>query len=159
MSNSATPCTVDSQASLSMEFSRQEYWSGSPWPSPGDLPNPGIEPWPLALAGRFFTTCDTWEAQGLYIYKLCKNLCLSDCIVNLFTYIYFHKNIFVAHIVFLALITIVTLISSHWKNYIFSTFVAAVVRIVIIFQEASSFTSLLHPGQRSSRSLPFGTCC
>ena len=69
------------------------------------------------------------------------------------------KNIFVAYIVFLALITIVTLISSHWKNYIFSTFVAAVVRIVIIFQEASSFTSLLHPGQRSSRSLPFGTCC
>ena len=37
-----TPWTVTSQASLSMEFSRQEYWSGSP--SPGDLPDPGIEP-------------------------------------------------------------------------------------------------------------------
>ena len=32
-----------------MEFSRQEYWSGQPFPSPGDLPDPGIEPWPLTL--------------------------------------------------------------------------------------------------------------
>ena len=39
------PC----QVSLSMEFSRQEYWSGLPFPSPGDLPNPGIEPESLAL--------------------------------------------------------------------------------------------------------------
>ena len=39
-----TPWTVAYQASLSMEFSRQEYWSGLPFPSPGDLPNPGIEP-------------------------------------------------------------------------------------------------------------------
>ena len=36
--------TVDCQTSLSMEFSRQEYWSGLPFPSPGDLPDPGIEP-------------------------------------------------------------------------------------------------------------------
>ena len=40
----ATPCTVAHQAPPSMEFSRQEYWSGLPFPSPGDLPNPGIEP-------------------------------------------------------------------------------------------------------------------
>ena len=39
----ATPWTVACQAPLSMEFSRQEYWSGLPCPSPGDLPNPGIE--------------------------------------------------------------------------------------------------------------------
>ena len=39
-----TPWTVAYQASQSMEFSRQEYWSGLPFPSPGDLPNPGIEP-------------------------------------------------------------------------------------------------------------------
>ena len=39
-----------------MEFFRQEYWSGLPFPSPGDLPNPGIEPMSPALAGRFFTT-------------------------------------------------------------------------------------------------------
>ena len=40
----ATPWTVAHQAPLSMEFSRQEHWSGLPSPSPGDLPNPGIEP-------------------------------------------------------------------------------------------------------------------
>ena len=39
----ATPRIVDYQASQSMGFSRQEYWSGLPFPSPGDLPNPGIE--------------------------------------------------------------------------------------------------------------------
>ena len=40
----ATPWTVAYQASPSMGFSRQEYWSGLPFPSPGDLPDPGIEP-------------------------------------------------------------------------------------------------------------------
>ena len=40
----ATPWTVACQAPLSMEFSRQEYWSGLPFPSTGDLHNPGIEP-------------------------------------------------------------------------------------------------------------------
>ena len=40
----ATPWTIARQAPLSMGFSRQEYWSGLPFPSPGDLPDPGIEP-------------------------------------------------------------------------------------------------------------------
>ena len=40
----ATPWTVAYQAPLSLGFFRQEYWSGLPFPSPGDLPNPGIEP-------------------------------------------------------------------------------------------------------------------
>ena len=40
----ATPWTIARQAPLSMGFSRQEYWSGLPFPPPGDLPNPGIEP-------------------------------------------------------------------------------------------------------------------
>jgi len=40
----ATPWTVAYQAPQSMEFSRQEYWSGLPFPSPGDCPNPGTEP-------------------------------------------------------------------------------------------------------------------
>ena len=44
-----TPWIVASQAPLSMELSRQEYWSGLPFPSPGDLPNPGIEPWSPVL--------------------------------------------------------------------------------------------------------------
>ena len=43
------PWTVVYQASLSMEFSKQEYWSGLPFPSPGDLPDPGIEPRSPAL--------------------------------------------------------------------------------------------------------------
>ena len=44
-----TPWTVAYQAPLSMEFSRQEYWSGLPFPSPGDLPDPGIKPGSPAL--------------------------------------------------------------------------------------------------------------
>ena len=44
------------RAPLSMGFPRQEYWSGLPFPSPGNLPNSGIEPLSPALAGRFFTT-------------------------------------------------------------------------------------------------------
>ena len=49
MSDSATPWTVAYQASLSMGFFRQEYWSGLPFPSPGDLPDPGIKPKSPAL--------------------------------------------------------------------------------------------------------------
>ena len=45
----ATPWTVAYQAPLSMEFSRQEWWNGLLFPSPGDLPNPGIEPGSPAL--------------------------------------------------------------------------------------------------------------
>ena len=53
------PWTIANQTPLSMEFSRQEYWSGLPFSTPGYLPNLGIEPmYPIspALAGRFFTT-------------------------------------------------------------------------------------------------------
>ena len=56
MSNPATPWTVASQVPLSTEFPRQEYWSGLPFPSPRDLPDPGIELVSPALAGIFFTT-------------------------------------------------------------------------------------------------------
>ena len=57
MSNSfATPWTVACQAPLSMEFPRQEYWNGLPFPFPGDLPDPGIGPVSPALVGGFFTT-------------------------------------------------------------------------------------------------------
>jgi len=45
----ATPWTVACQSPLPMEFSRQEYWCGLPFPSPGNLPYPGIEPWSPAL--------------------------------------------------------------------------------------------------------------
>ena len=50
----AIPWTVVPQAPLFMRFPRQEYWSGLPFPSPGDLPDPGIELTSPALAGRFF---------------------------------------------------------------------------------------------------------
>ena len=51
-----TPWTVAHQFPLFMGFPRQEYWSGLPFPSPGDLPNPGIRPASPTLADRFFTT-------------------------------------------------------------------------------------------------------
>ena len=57
------------QAPLSMEFSRQEWWNGLPFPTPGGLPDPGIEPMSLAsiaLVGGFFTTSTTWEAPADY---------------------------------------------------------------------------------------------
>ena len=59
---------VAHQAPLSMEFSRQEYWSMLPCPPPGSLPDPGIEPTSLmspALAGELFTTGATQEVQRL----------------------------------------------------------------------------------------------
>ena len=52
----ATLWTVVSQTPLSMGFSRQEYWSGLPFPSPGDLPNPGIEPGSPALEADALTS-------------------------------------------------------------------------------------------------------
>ena len=62
VSDSATQWTVACQGPLSMGLSRQEYWSGLPYPPPGDLKNPGIKPTSLmspALAGKFFTTSAT----------------------------------------------------------------------------------------------------
>ena len=52
----ATPWTVAYQAYPSMEFSRQEYWSGLPFPSPGDVPDPGIEPRSPALEADALTS-------------------------------------------------------------------------------------------------------
>ena len=51
-----TPWTAAYQALPSMEFSRQEYWSGVPFPSPGDLPNPGIKPGSPALQADALTS-------------------------------------------------------------------------------------------------------
>ena len=66
-----TPWTVACQASLSMGFPKQEYWSGLPLPSPRDLLDPGIEPTSPASAGGFFTARATWETptHRLYIFK------------------------------------------------------------------------------------------
>ena len=68
----ATPRTAVHQAPLLMEFSKQEYWSGLPFPTPGDLPNPGIEPMSPALAGRFFTTTPPGKPQHKKHHRLNK---------------------------------------------------------------------------------------
>ena len=63
----ATPWTIAHQVPLPLGFPKQEYWSGLPFPPPGNLPHPGIEPEALmspTLAGRFFTTGTTWEGRS-----------------------------------------------------------------------------------------------
>ena len=60
-----TPWTIACQAPLSMVFPRPEYWSGLPFPPPGDLPNLGVEPVSPALAGEFFTTEPPLEIYSL----------------------------------------------------------------------------------------------
>ena len=89
MSNSLHPLwTAAHQAPLFMGFSRQEFWSGLPFPPPGDLPDPGIKPMSsavlasLALAGRILTT----EPPGKLIYVVCccsvTKLCLTTVVVD-----------------------------------------------------------------------------
>ena len=60
----AAPWTVAHQAPLSMGFSKQEYWSGLPFPSPGDLPDPGIQTQVSCIAGRCFNRWTTREAPS-----------------------------------------------------------------------------------------------
>ena len=60
--------TVAHQALLSMEFSSQEYWSGLPFPSPGDLPDPGIKPWSSALQADCLLSEPSWTLdRGLVV--------------------------------------------------------------------------------------------
>ena len=61
-----TPWTVACQASLSMEFSMQEYWSGLPFSLAGDIPDPRIKPVSPALAGGFFTTDSPGKLYHIY---------------------------------------------------------------------------------------------
>ena len=63
-----TPWPTDRQSSLSMGFSRQEYWSGLPFPPPGDLPDPGIEPGSPALGvKRTFNTMSTYLGASILV--------------------------------------------------------------------------------------------
>ena len=65
-----TPWTVAHQAPLSMEVFRQESWSGLPFLTPGDLPDPGVEPTSLessALAGGFFTTAPPGKSHVKWV--------------------------------------------------------------------------------------------
>ena len=70
-----TPWTVAHQAPLTLEFSRQESWSGLPFPSPGDLPNPGIEPESPALQADSLPS----EPPGKHVY-MCVCVCLCVCV-------------------------------------------------------------------------------
>ena len=75
LSNSVITWTVACQAPLSMGFSRQEYWGGLPFPTSGDLPDPGIEPASPALEGRFFTTEPPGKLVCEDIYDTFKGFC------------------------------------------------------------------------------------
>ena len=72
-----TPCTAVCQASLSVGFPRQEYWSVLPFPPPGYLPNPRIKCLSSELAGRFFTTEPPGKPQG-WCYPRSFLMMLSD---------------------------------------------------------------------------------
>ena len=76
-----TPCTVAGQAPLSMAFSRQEYWSGLPFPFSEDLPNPGAKPESSVLAGWFFTTEVTRETPSHPLaYKITQSIKINQVI-------------------------------------------------------------------------------
>ena len=79
----ATPWAVACQAPLSVGFSRQEYWSGFPFPSPGDLPNPGIKP----RSNAFQADALSSEAPGkprVYIFTII----YIDICIYVYIYIY-----------------------------------------------------------------------
>ena len=76
-----TSWTVAHQAPLSMGFSRQEYWSGLPFPPPGDLPNPGLDPVSPVLGGRFFTA----EPPNLFCFEL-DSIWMHFNIINIFSF-------------------------------------------------------------------------
>ena len=72
MSDSANPVDCSPPGSFVHGISQQEYWSGLPFPSPGVLPNSGIEPVFPALAGRFFTTEPPGKpvvSEGAYVQR------------------------------------------------------------------------------------------
>ena len=86
----ASPCTVVHQAPLSMEFSRQEHWSALPFPSPRDLPYPGIKPRYLALQADFLLS----EPPGKPF--VCEYVCVythTHTYIYIYIYISVYKDI------------------------------------------------------------------
>ena len=82
----ATPRTIAPQAPLSMGFPRQEHWSRLPFPSPGDLPNPGMEPTFLtspSLAGEFFTPAPSGKHTLSFYIPISDVLESSSCFKSL----------------------------------------------------------------------------
>ena len=90
----ATPCTVAHQAPPPMGFSRQEYWSGLPFPSPGDLPDPGIESRSPALQADALTSEPPGKPDLQNKLRKCpnNNTALYACLLflNLQIYLYYH---------------------------------------------------------------------
>ena len=82
----ATPWTVARQASLSRGSSKQEYWSGMPFPSPGDLPNPGIKPGSPALQA------DTSSSEPPMLHKHCINWVKKYWVLSKHTYTHTHTH-------------------------------------------------------------------
>ena len=90
VSDSATRWTVARQAPLYVNFSRQKFWSGLPFPSPGHLPDAGIEPWVFCSADRFFTFWatravelsphDTISCQNCQCGWMCVSVCSYACV-------------------------------------------------------------------------------
>ena len=85
------PWTVAFQATLSMGFPRQEYWSGLPFPSSGHLPNPGIKPASPALAGGFFTSSTTFGKPYIWLTKrknYYKSIFFFASLISTYTVVY-----------------------------------------------------------------------
>ena len=92
-----TPWTVACQAPLSLEFSRQEYWHGLPFPSPGDLPNPGIEPGSPPLQEDYLPSEP--PRKPLYNYYNMRNQEINVGIIWLATdYIWFSLSFTCTHV-------------------------------------------------------------
>ena len=72
-----TPWTVARQRSLSMGFSRQEYWSGLPFPPPGDLPDPGIEPTSPVSPALQVGSLHTESSEKLSLFKIILKTCIA----------------------------------------------------------------------------------
>ncbi|KAB0339191.1 hypothetical protein FD754_024071, partial [Muntiacus muntjak] len=90
----ATPCTVARLSPLSMEFSTQEYWSGLPFPSPGDLPNPGIKPG-SPPPGKLTQICTIKLKYFFYsIFEITRVLTTGLPVNSLFFYRKFQANTF-----------------------------------------------------------------
>ena len=92
------PWVVAHQAPLSIGFSRQEYWSGLPFPPPGNLPDPGIEPASPALTGGFITTSECHLGSYTNLLKIIKLCTKNDKSYGMLTiaqqhwFFYSHKN-------------------------------------------------------------------
>ena len=104
----ATLWTVAHQTLLSIRLSRQEYWSGLPFLSPGGHLDTGIEPASFtspALAGKFFTTSATWETPLVYYNTIVNTIC------HIYMYIYTYTiYIYMPPLLFLAIIFVFFLI-------------------------------------------------